>query len=97
YSAPGVKYGSSDCLAIQQVPAGNNLFQTNINPVTPYTTSLNPLQFLNGNGFQIVCAGRERAFGTGGLWNTRSGYGSAQPGSANISNFSQRQLSDPTQ
>jgi hypothetical protein len=44
-------------------------------------------RFLNPNGCQILCAGPDRQFGPGGLWNPAKGYTSG-PGVDDLSNFS---------
>jgi hypothetical protein len=99
YSGPGVKYGTNgDCSAIQQVPQGNEVYPTLANPapVLPYQESTT--KYMNSNGFQIICAGRDRAFGPGGTnWFPNNGYGPTQPGSDDLSNFSKLLLSEPTQ
>jgi type II secretory pathway pseudopilin PulG len=100
--------GFSDCMAIQQIPAGNEKYPAgNATPVYPYAES--QTKFLNSNGFQIFCAGRSRAFGPGQagpmtinnsgvgvLWSPTAGYGDLTPGSDNMSNFSKLLLSEPT-
>ncbi|WP_439621756.1 type II secretion system protein [Gemmata sp.] len=49
--------------------------------LTPYTTGT-PARFMNESGFQIVSAGRDKTFGTGG------GLPASQAGEDNQSNFS---------
>jgi len=102
------KYGSSDCFGIQQIPQGNEAFPAgNAAPVYAYAESAT--KFINSNGFQILCAGRNRAFGggqagpqiinqsgVGVLWSVTGGYGDYQPGSDDLSNFSPKLLSEPT-
>jgi prepilin-type N-terminal cleavage/methylation domain-containing protein len=103
------KYGSSDCFCTQQIPPANDAFPTAVNtPVYPYAESAT--KFINSNGFQILCAGRDRAFGggrpagagvinnsgVGVLWPVTAGYGDLQAGSDDLSNFSKRLLSEPT-
>lgn len=45
-------------------------------------------RFINPNGFQIICAGRDLTFGPGGTWNPQTGYGPTGPGADDQANFS---------
>jgi hypothetical protein len=72
-----------------------------------FQTTTNPRQYLNNNGFQIICAGRDKMFGPGNFWDPRAGFGPwaqfqnagqpGNPGGDDISSFSQRLLSEPQQ
>jgi prepilin-type N-terminal cleavage/methylation domain-containing protein len=59
---------------------GNNYY-TNDCPLlvgssfSPYYTSTNPTQFVNPETCQIISAGRDMTFGTGGGWSTSIGIG----------------------
>jgi prepilin-type N-terminal cleavage/methylation domain-containing protein len=101
--------GFSDCASILQIPPGNDAYPAGVNAsVFPYAES--QTKFLNANSFQIFCAGRSRAFGggqsggpvavnnsgVGVVWSPTAGYGDLQPGSDNMSNFSKKLLSEPT-
>jgi prepilin-type N-terminal cleavage/methylation domain-containing protein len=56
---------------------------------TPYYTAVGPpTQFANATTFQIVSAGADRTFGTGGAWNPQGGM-AASPDADNITNFTQ--------
>jgi prepilin-type N-terminal cleavage/methylation domain-containing protein len=69
--------------------AGNDYATAlSIGPVTikPYQTSLNPVRFANPNAFQIISAGKDQAFGTGGI-NWAVGGGSDPNGRDDVANF----------
>jgi hypothetical protein len=51
--------------------------------------------FINGKGFQIICAGKDGLFGPGGVWDSNTGYGPDLPGSDDQANFSATRLGLP--
>jgi general secretion pathway protein G len=63
-------------------------------PLFPYKLSLTG-PYINPKGFQIISAGKDCAFGLGGVWNPATGYGPGQVGSDDIANFSQAVLGAP--
>ena len=64
--------------------------------VDPYAEAgSNPTKWLNPNTFQIISAGKNRAFGPGGNWAVAQGYSSASPGADDLSNFTQTELGNP--
>ncbi len=68
-------------------------FSDSAQGVNPFVQSLSPLQYLNRDGFQIICAGRDGQFGPGDTsWSVTGGYGTSNAGSDDISNFSGAEL-----
>jgi len=68
------------------------------NEFLPYQLSSN--RFVNPNSFQIICAGRDGCFGTGGInWaGFNAGKGNADAyGYDNFSNFHQTLMGIPAQ
>jgi hypothetical protein len=53
----------------------------------------NATAYWNPNSFQIISAGKDQAFGPGGLWGTNNP--ASGPGADDISNFSSSKLGSP--
>jgi prepilin-type N-terminal cleavage/methylation domain-containing protein len=74
-------YQAADCLSLG---------------VSPYVQQSSPtVVFVNPSSFQIISAGRNGAFGPGGLWNPATGLGPFIAGSDDQANFSKKLLGAP--
>lgn len=68
----------------------------NVIPFREPTPTGMPPKFINPHSFQIISAGKNKAFGPGGEWTPGMGpYAQETPGGDDLSNFSQRPLSSP--
>jgi len=78
------RYGTSDCANLG---------------VSPYVLSTSPTTvFINSTDSQIISAGANGLFGSGGTnWNPNSGYTPADNGADDFSNFSSLKLGSPQQ
>jgi type II secretory pathway pseudopilin PulG len=63
--------------------------------VSPYYESGSSTNWLRPNSFQIISAGRDKAFGAGGALNIKTGYSSGTSGADDLANFSSTDLGNP--
>jgi prepilin-type N-terminal cleavage/methylation domain-containing protein len=65
----------------------------------PYVLSVapNPIRFVNSDSFQIICAGPDGLFGTGGLWSPTAGgvIPADEASKDNLVNFSRLRIGSP--
>jgi len=87
----GNDYNSNDCQQISTPQPSPNVLPLP-GPPGPYWTgqvgTVN--QYVNPKSFQIISAGPDKTFGSGGLWNPKSGVSGA--GADDLTNFAQRKL-----
>jgi len=57
-----------------------------------YVSGSSPTQYLKPDRFQIISAGQDTVFGSGGAWNT-NGSGMTGSGQDDLSNFTRGKLS----